>query len=94
MKVVSTSFVISIKAGLPNITGRMNATCSGANGTLPTRAGCLNAAGTGVMLYGGGASAYVNNATISVNASQSSSLYSKSDTVTPLSQSTLMLMKY
>ena len=65
----------TINESLPNISGSLNATCSGANGNLPTRVGCMNATGTGTMLNAGTGTVYVNNATISVDASRSSSTY-------------------
>ena len=66
---------MTVAESLPNINGSLSGTCSGTNGNLPTRVGCMDATGTGIMIAAGTDSVYVNNATISVDASRSSSTY-------------------
>lgn len=87
LKVHCSISAISVKAGLPNITGTLHA------------ANIWNYVGQGSFklttetgTYPLGSGRYTS--TVQFDASLSSSIYGSSNAVTPLSQSTLMLLKY
>ena len=79
---------ISIEAGLPNITGRttgyavQNGSGSGALTSTVTH---------GANLWG---SVFTYIASLSLDASKSNAIYGTSDTVTPLSLTTKIVLKY
>ena len=79
-------YVISIEAGLPNIT-------SSGFGHI------LNARSRGAIIAGGTSTVFASGAAylvylVSLDASLSNSIYGSSKTVSPLSQSTLYILKY
>lgn len=81
-----------MEAGLPNITGKYNIIV---NYTSVT--GIWNASGAfykGSKENVGAAGSDGLGGTLCLNASLSSSIYGSSSTVTPLSQSTLYVVKY
>ena len=80
---------VSVEAGLPNITGTFT---GGENPPDSYATGSFRSTGTNdsEKLDGGSYSRCI----ITLNASLSNLIYSKSSTVTPLSRSTLMLIKY
>lgn len=86
MKVVSTSFAISIGAGLPNIIGRVG----GTKDVIPNGAFYFtgnNFAGNTDIVEHQFKNTYMN-------ASLSNSIYGSSNMVTPLSLSTSYILKY
>ena len=82
------SFVsgISIKAGLPNITGSTGDTVGDHGGQFG-----VFTKSRGTQGFNGGRVSWY---TLNFNASRSSSIYGSSTTVTPLSITTSFLMKY
>ena len=88
-ELANSLFLIRIEAGLPNITGSARL----------YKAEWYNADGA-LFMHGeinSGNTAAENRAargTLKLDASHSSSIYGSSETVTPLSRSTLMLIKY
>ena len=82
---------ISVEAGLPNITGKIE-NIAGYSG--------LRAYGLIIMDANSFIQNIVNGGTnfgginLNIDASRNSAIYGASSTVTPLSQSTLMLIKY
>ena len=74
---------ISVEAGLPNITGRTD----GDGAISPT--GCFQ--NGGAAGYAGGDSRGIR---VNFDASLSSPVYGKSNTVTPLSQKVIYLIRY
>lgn len=87
-----------MEAGLPNITGRLPIRYNIANKTWGQKAyGALNVNGAseGVQAMGVPTDGVMTNVQqIQFNASNSNTIYNASTTVTPLSESTLYILKY
>ena len=91
MKVVSTSFVISVSAGLPNITAGITSYENAFYGAY----GALSASGrNGAANYHKEGSTNNMIGPTKFNASKSHSIYGSSNTVTPLSLSCTVLIRY
>ena len=91
MKVVSTSFVISVEAGLPNITAGIISYENAFYGAY----GALSASGrNGAANYHREGSTNNMIGPIKFNASKSNPVYGNSKTVTPLSLSCTVLIRY
>lgn len=85
MKAVDFTFAIRIKAGLPNITGLINSEGGSCTGAFRfNQAWSAN--------YNPGSE--IGHGTVSFNASYSNSTYGSSTKVSPLSISTLHILKY
>lgn len=82
---------ISVGAGLPNITGRIE-NIAGYSGLQAY--GLIIMDGSNFVQNISNAGTYFGGVDLNINASRNSAVYGASSTVTPLSQSTLMLIKY
>ena len=84
---------ISIEAGLPNITGGFRP--HGGNGlSVRDLSGAFSARPNGSSVTGIGGNTGTGNIGANFNASLSNPIYDNSDTVTPLSLTTKIVLKY
>ena len=93
MKAVGSTFAISVSTGLPNIVGYLGNSFD--HGTFNQISGVFGKDSYSLRAPADGGGPYNGlSKFIYFNATRSSSIYGNSSTVTPLSRSTLYILKY
>lgn len=95
LKVLYCAWSISVSAGLPNIEGSFNNIPSASTGGDSTTTGCvIRSSKSKANVSYEGTSYRPSKLGFNIDASNSNSIYGNSETVTPESLTTFLLIKY